>query len=427
MKTLSYVHVVGRSLPSMPMCVIVSILVMAFHENESLAFTTRPVPVRCPLQLFANNHHINVDHSTWWKQLTTSTAIVALGAVLMSPLPAEAVMTIDTEDASQGLSVVTQSDLGKSIRKAVIGSAQLADQWDLQWERFSDSLRDEAKCDPRTNRRLFDNGFRRDGVTRIGNPVLGALCTPEPLGPLQMETARGVLDSAKDSLLSLPILGPSTTTTLDKKIIEVEQLVGPSFARAVSETKDDQSILRQTFNKELYVTLRAMGESTTSWTKETSREFQVTWGDKLLMKLAPNANRNDYTSPFPPPDDKDNQPYDEGSLLDILGRISVALRALQSGGLIGHWEISIPEDDDWNVVTIAIDDDITIGGQILAKERNQPLDGSFINSIVRAAMEHTTKEKITYKMDVFFIDPTTTKQELYNPTQLLISLSDLGQ
>jgi len=158
--------------------------------------------------------------------------------------------------------------------------------------------------------------------------------------------------------------------------------------------------------------------------KDTVRSFQLTWGEQLLTTLAPTANRKDFTSPFPIPSDS-TPPYDEGLLLDALGRVSAGLSQLQAGGLIGHWEISIPEDDDWNVVTIAVDDDSTIGGQILSKERGQPLDGSHVNAMVRAAMEDTAK--VSYKMDVFFIDPTTTKQELYNPTQLLISLSDIGQ
>ena len=146
-----------------------------------------------------------------------------------------------------------------------------------------------------------------------------------------------------------------------------------------------------------------------------------------MTTLAPTANRKDFTSPFPIPSSDSSSPssYDEGLLLDALGRVSVGLSELQKGGLIGHWEISIPEDDDWNVVTVAVDDDSTIGGQILSRERGQPLDGSPVNAMVRAAMDDTAKVSSSYKMDVFFIDPTTTKQELYNPTQLLISLSDL--
>jgi hypothetical protein len=359
-----------------------------------------------------------VDSPSW--MTTVVAASFFTFSTLTSPLPAMASMP--TNDDAQGISIVTQSELGRSIRKAVIGGAQMVDQVDLKWERFSDSLRDEAKCDPRTNRRMFDNGFRRDG-TRIGNPVLGALCSPEPLRQFDANISRVVRDAAKDATLS--VFPAVDVKAYDDKVNQVQRLVGPSFARAVSDTNDQQSLLRQAFNQDLYVELRAIGELTSSWTKEAVRAFHVAWGEALLTTLAPNTSRENFISPFPKPDDADNQPYDEGSLLDALGRLSVALTKLQGGGLIGHWEISIPEDDDWSVVTIAIDDDISIGGQILGKERGQPLDGSAVNAMVRAAMDRTAK--ISFKMDVFFIDPTTTKQDLYNPSQLLISLSDLGQ
>jgi hypothetical protein len=213
---------------------------------------------------------------------------------------------------------------------------------------------------------------------------------------------------------------------LQKKQEQVQQLVGSAFSRAASSSdEEEQSSKRLEFNRDLYTQMRAIGELSTKNTRETSRSFENAWGNKILATLAPNANRNDYSSPFPKPDSGEDQPYDEGALLDALGGVSVALRQLQAAGIVGHWEISIPEDDDWNVVTIAIDDDISIPGQILGRERNQPLGGSALVALVRAAIE--SQAKISFEINTFFIDPTTTKQELYNPTQLLISLSDLGQ
>ena len=381
------------------------------------------------------------------RKMTASVALVA-APLLMNNLPANAVeqmpqleqllstslLMSNNNDGPQGIPAVTQSEIGKSVRSSVVGGAQLVDKIDLKWERFSDSLRDKSKCDPRTNRRMFDNGYRRDG-TPIGNPVLGALCTPEPLGDLDTATAKVVLDLGKEAAMST---WKVDLGTLQKKQEQVQQLVGPAFTRAISSLKDNsngdnsngeadnsetQVIKRQAFNGDLYTQLRAFGEFNTN--RESARSFEIAWGDKLLATLAPNGNRNDYKSPFPKPDDTENQPYDEGALLDALGKVSVAFTKLQEGGVIGHWEISIPEDDDWNVVTIAVDDDISIGGQILARERQQPLGGSEVVALVRAALEN--QAKISYKMDTFFIDPTTTRQERYDPTQLLISLSDLGQ
>ena len=344
----------------------------------------------------------------------------SVAAAASSPLPTLAASPLLVDDnGAQGISVVTQSEVGKSIRGTVVRGAQFADKIDMTWERFSDSLRDEGKCDPRTNRRMFDNGFRRDG-TRIGNPVLGALCTPEPLKDFDGSMASAVMELGTEAAAEALYFD---TATLAKKQEEIQQLIKPVFERAAkSADEDTQQRQRQVFNRDLYAQMRAYGELVPS--KKISQKIERTWGEKLLAKLAPGAGRQDYTSPFPKPDETEFQPYDEGALLDALGAVSVALNKLQAGGLIGRWEISIPEDDYWNVVTVAVDDDITIGGQILSRERNQSLSGSEVVAIVRAAMEGA---KIPYKIDTFFIDPTTTRQEDYSPTQLLVSLSDLGQ
>jgi hypothetical protein len=381
--------------------------------------------------------------------LWLGTVILVAGSSLTAPAHASSVDTTllgtstwtigDMTVEAQGIPAVTQSDLGTSVRRTIVRGAQFADTLDLQWERFSDSLRDEKKCDPRTNRRMFDNGVRRDG-TRIGNPVLGALCRPDPIKPLNVQVATTVLDLAQQA--GMEVTGTSRAE-LQQRVEQVKSLVGPSFSRAVlvgtgtttsvssssaSSSNDDeetkQQLLRQDFNRDLYVQMRAYGELVANQ-RENVKQLDAVWGNKILAQLAPNANRNDFTSPFPKPDPTDEQPYDEGALLDALGRVSVALIQLQEAGLIGHWEISIPEDDNWNVVTIAVDDDISIGGQILSRERNQPLNGSAVMALVQAAMEQ--KAKISYKVNAYFIDPTTTRQELYNPTQLLLSLSDLGQ
>jgi hypothetical protein len=379
-----------------------------------------------------NQHEAKISKSR--KSITSFVvaASLAVSAALDLPLPAYSLG--DNYDA-QGISAVTQSRLGQSVRGAVVGGAKFADFLDLKWERFSDGLRDEQKCDPRTNRRMFDNGTRRDG-SKVGNPVLGALCTPEPLRAFDSEFANMVTKLAEDAMVD-DMPGGMDRSKLKQIQEQIKVKVGPAFARAAASTgsssnNDDsdendetwQAQKRQAFNQDIYVQMRAYGQSIPP-KQENYRNLEKSWGKKLLTTVAPNANRNDYTSPFPKPDPTDDQPYDEASLLDALGAISVTLNKLQDAGLIGHWEISIPEDDFWNVVTIAVDDDITIGGQILARASKLPLNGSAVVAVIRSAMED--KASIPYKMDTFFIDPTTTDQELYNPTQLLVSLSDLGQ
>lgn len=386
-----------------------------------------------------------------------TTAISATGGVE----PAIAATT-NTVDYQEGISPITKSALGTSVRSTVVQSAKLVDAVDLKWERFSDSLRDKQKCDPRTNRRLFDNGIRSDGTPR-GNPVLGALCEPVPLKEVDESLLKSVLDDALDSAAYETLLLGNDNNNLDRSALKVmvdqtRDRLEPVFARAISDGKPtkssssseeslDEAKKRQRYNLEVFARVRAYGEasakatqetlaspsSTTQtrskayYTRQTGRKLDLIWGRNMLEKLAgPSSASYEFKSPFPKPDPDIPLPYEADQLTNALGAIEKALNKLQEGGLIGHWEISIPEDDYGEVVTIAVDDDVCLGAQILAREENSSLTGSPVVAIVRSALED--RAKIPYAaLDVFFIDPTTTKNELYNPTQLLVSLRNLGE
>jgi hypothetical protein len=103
-----------------------------------------------------DDHH---HHHQYKKEpmLSKVVASVFLASLLVTTTPAFAF------EGTQGLDLVVQSELGKSVRRSIVGGAQLVDGLDLKWERLSDSLRDQNKCDARTNRRMFDNGTRKDG------------------------------------------------------------------------------------------------------------------------------------------------------------------------------------------------------------------------------------------------------------------------
>mmetsp|Transcript_8462 Transcript_8462/g.25053 ORF Transcript_8462/g.25053 Transcript_8462/m.25053 type:complete len:506 (+) Transcript_8462:5375-6892(+) len=392
--------------------------------------------------------------------LTVSLGLALVASSLPS-LPANAAGT--DGDFAEGISSVTRSALGTSVRSTVVQSAKLVDAVDLRWERFSDSLRDQQKCDPRTNRRLFDNGIRSDGTPR-GNPVLGALCEPVALEKLDERLVTVVLDEALDAAAYDTLVEGSSSSSnnpsLDRSSLRgmVDQTrtrLEPVFDRAVSDggksakkalssspeaSIDDQSKKRQRYNLEVFARVRAYSEALSktsptetsakakaSYARQTGRQLDLVWGRNLLEKLAgPSGASYEFLSPFPKPDPDIPLPYEADRLTNALGAIETALGKLQAGGLIGHWEISIPEDDFGEVVTIAVDDDVCLGAQILAREENSSLTGSPVVAMVRSALED--RAKIPYAaLDVFFIDPTTTKNELYNPTQLLVSLRNLGE
>jgi hypothetical protein len=104
-----------------------------------------------------------------------------------------------------------------------------------------------------------------------------------------------------------------------------------------------------------------------------------------------------------------------------LGALKVSLDGFKSMGLIGYSEISIPYDDYGSVVTIAIDDYVPIGAEMLLSEQNYSISGPG-QALARASME---KAGVLYSLDTFYLDPSTTKQNEFNPSQLLLSVSNL--
>ena len=154
--------------------------------------------------------------------------------------------------------------------------------------------------------------------------------------------------------------------------------------------------------------------------------FELKFGEQLLFVNSPPlvpsrlANRQSFKSPFPPltEDDKGDLAYEEGDLLDALGTLSSALDVLQAGGIVGHWEIAVPYDDFGEVDTIAVDDDISLGAQSLLREgQGLSLNGSVVTALTRASLKHFG---IDTAIDAFFLDPSTTKQDIYNPTSFWI-------
>eukprot|EP00532_Pseudo-nitzschia_australis_P011830 CAMPEP_0168221176 /NCGR_PEP_ID=MMETSP0140_2-20121125/9741_1 /TAXON_ID=44445 /ORGANISM="Pseudo-nitzschia australis, Strain 10249 10 AB" /LENGTH=404 /DNA_ID=CAMNT_0008150181 /DNA_START=388 /DNA_END=1606 /DNA_ORIENTATION=+ len=303
---------------------------------------------------------------------------------------------------------------------------------------------------------------RRDaaGESRAGGPV-----EPVPLKEVDEGVLQLVLDEALDSA-AYETLNDSNNNSLDRSALKgvvdmTRDRLEPVFARAVSSSNDgkstssssdastlDEAKKRQRYNLEVFARVRAYGDalakttpqtsssstatstkpqSTASYIRQSGRKIDLVWGRNLLEKLAgPSSAGYEFQSPFPKPDPDIPLPYDADQLTNALGAIEKALNKLQQGGLIGHWEISIPEDDYGEVVTIAVDDDVCLGAQILAREENSSLTGSPVVAMVRSALEERAKIPYT-ALDVFFIDPTTTKNELYNPTQLLVSLRNLGE
>lgn len=339
-------------------------------------------------------------------------AAIGFATVLLPPLSSNAI----SSDEQQGIGVVTDSSLGKAFRRSIVRGAQVADKLDEKWERLSDSMRDKSKCDSNTGRRLYDNGVRKDG-TPIGNPGLGALCQPVELLPLDDAFAKKILETA---IISSLLVANINEDYLLKAIQDTKDLVRPSFDRSMIGSDEDKK--KKTFNFELYSTMRSITKILEE-RKVDMRDFQLAWGRELVSNFAPSASRKDFISPFPEKADEfEDYDYDKSKLLDALGALTVTLDNFKSGGLLSYVELSIPYDDYGSVVTIACDDYVPISAEILLSE--QKLGQGPIQALVVYLFD---KAGITFNSDTFYIDPSTTRQTDYNPSQLLLNLNSLSK
>lgn len=350
--------------------------------------------------------------------------------MISSWMPSVLLVQNGNASTDEGLSQITDSAFGKSVRKFTIQGARIMDNLDEKWERFSDGLRDEKKCDPNTNRRLYDNGYRKDG-TRVGNPVLGAPCQPQPLSNLDVQVADLLLDMMVDAAVSSNSNSNLNRSSILEKIQEIKILVQPSFERDMAQSQTEEVKLRKEYNFKTFCTIKAiitLCNFNNVSSLQSLRAFQSRYGNALLHAFAQGASKQDYYSPFPDNDEflfNDNE-YDKDNLMQSLGAIRVVLDKFQKAGLNGFYEISIPYDDYGSVATIAIDDDITIGADMLLVEQGltNGLSGGCgpYQSMVRAALENSN---LAFGMDTFYLDPSTTKQSVYDPTQLLLSINNL--
>lgn len=403
-----------------PVAPILSGIIMPWLLFVAAAATLLP-QVRSLAVHPSNNHH-NRHHPEITRRDCLATFLSSLlGTTFLLPSPSVAAI-LDDDDTHQGISAVTDSPLGKAIRRSVLKSARIADSLDERWERFSDSLRDRARCDEITHRRLYDNGVRKDG-TPVGNPGLGELCEPRTLEPWSEATAARVLSLAVRSAVAKGGREEEEAEVLEGKIEDMKQLVASAYERRERSAETEQQKVRVRFNFRLYATLRAIA----NYFKERSRkediqQFQLEWGRSLVQTYAPSATRDDFSSPFPQRDEEyQDYDYDKNKLLDALGKLTRVLERLKSDGWMTYYEISIPYDDYGSVVTVAIDDYVPIGTDILLAEQGYRCEGP-MQALVKYLLNASG---INFTMDTYYIDPSTTRQIDYNPTQLLLSMSNL--
>jgi hypothetical protein len=127
---------------------------------------------------------------------------------------------------------VTTSDLGISVRRAVVQGAQMADSIDAQWEQFSDRFHLGAA---RKSKAAYNNKAAKD------NLILN-----QPHYPLDVNMASKLLDISNQSFLeSTRKYGRIQAKDLEQQIDKVARMVLPSFERAAG-SKTNDNIIRTT-------------------------------------------------------------------------------------------------------------------------------------------------------------------------------------
>jgi hypothetical protein len=254
---------------------------------------------------------------------------------------------------------VTQSDLGISVRTSVVQGAQVMDQLDGQWERFSDRF-----------------GLGAERSKQIGRPTPKVI--PDPL-PLDPATARAILDLVDEVYLSLmtPVVNRET---LNSQVRKVAELVRPSFQRSKGDlplAAGDEYNLQDIktaaeFNFASYVHFKAYSDMILQQGKSFDfntfrRTFESQTGRQLIALLLPQTAQQ-----------KSDKPKSEQLLNVKLDQIDQLCQQLKSRGLLSLTERSVLERDqilDWIddasdlSFTVALDGDITLGSQLLLQEQ----------------------------------------------------------
>jgi hypothetical protein len=270
---------------------------------------------------------------------------------------------------------VTTSELGIEVRRSVVRGAQVIDQLDGSWERFSDK---------------YNLGAERSKRGDLPKPRI----IPERQA-LNQKVATQFLVKADEAFLSL--MPPSSgidKQRLEAKITAVEALLQKSFERSglnLADEADSQLMTAEGFNYRCYTHFRSyndilLSEKSSIKFNQFRPQFEQRLGDHLLALLIPDepsAASNKGTNTL------------QSALDQALVTINKVLTALQQNGLIASCEQSDLSDDkvqDWAddlselQYTVGVDGDVTLQSQILLQEQGYRLYPNFARFIVASLL-----------------------------------------
>ena len=320
---------------------------------------------------------------------------------------------------------VTTSDLGISVRTSVVKGAQVMDQIDGQWERFSDR---------------FGLGSER---SKQGKPP-AAKVIPDPL-PLNIGVAQQLL-TISDQAFLLSTEGAIKSSLLEEKVAKVANLIRPSYERSgVVLNKDNplQFSNGPQFNFAVYSHFKAYSdlivEQKIPFAPFRSR-FEQQIGQQLVGMLQPSfapqlkkePSTSSSSSSLSSSSSSSLEDNKEASLQKALAAVDDLCSVLRTNGLVALAEKSPIEDDkkyDWVdevsdlEFTVALDGDITLNAQILLQEQGFRLYPNFARYAITYLMKSVVADQKVSAMDYYFDTDYNSDPDKFEVKEVLLSVT----
>ena len=329
---------------------------------------------------------------------------IGAGTLLISSEPSHA-----GEVGARITKAVTQSDLGVSVRRSVVKGAQLIDNLDGKWEKFSD-----------------DNGLGSERFKQQPRPKPRDI--PDPL-PLNNELAKKILLLSDEAFLE-SLGSANNNVNLQSEVNKVDNLVRKSFERSGLIFTDESDLTAQQFNYYCYTHYKAMCDILVENKLPFNRKkFENALGEKLLPLFAPSAIELLATIPKQQSNDSKFKAIEVGLKLTdeviknlvAFGFCAIAERneIENEDGLIADWV----EDLTDLQLSIPLDGDITLSSQVLLQEQGFRIYPDFGRFMITSALQQSLGKKQSVSSDEYYMDTGySSDPSLFEAKQVLINI-----
>lgn len=379
-------------------CFVILISIFLSLPTQSTPFAH---PTRVPKPRIASQRYLQIDPFS--EKRRHFLRVVGSGMILAPTTPSWA-----GEVGARITKAVTTSDLGVSVRTSVVKGAQVMDQIDGKWERFSDR---------------FGLGAERSKQGQRPKPK----AIPPPL-PLDVTTAQKVLDSTDQVFGTLTGIRPDV---LQARIEKVANLIKITFERSGLILSADNPLRFETgtqFNFCVYSHYKAYSELILEQQVPFGPflpKFEKLVGQQLVEILHPGYTMKTVDSSKSLDDQKQES-------MDIaLEAVDKLCTVLRNKGLVAAVERSPMDTDklyDWIdgisdfEYTVALDGDITLDAQILLQEQGFNLYPNFARYAVTYWMQKSIPQKIS-AMDYYFDTDYNSDPDKFEVKEVLLSIS----